>query len=121
MTIASAAPAPAARVVVTATRAATTASPPLSPSVEPGLKPYQPIQRINAPSIPSAIEWPGMAFTEPSSSYLPRRAPTMIAPTSAAYPPTEWTTVEPAKSTMPLSPIGSSAKALTQPAPSQIQ
>ena len=56
MSIADAAPAPAASVVVTATRAARSAKPPLSARVEPALKPYQPIQRIITPRKPSGIE-----------------------------------------------------------------
>jgi hypothetical protein len=46
--------------------------------------------------------WPMMGRTVPPT-YLPRRGPTMIAPTSAAQPPTECTSVEPAKSWKPMS------------------
>src|SRR5210317_1611860 len=92
--IATIAPAAAARFVVTATR-------PISPSptvVEPGLKPNQPNHRINTPNAASVILWPGIALAFPSGPYLPKRGPRTIAPARASQPPTECTTVEPAKS-----------------------
>src|SRR3990172_1212779 len=45
----------AASVVVTATFAASAAPPPVSASVEPGLNPYHPNQRMNIPSEPIAM------------------------------------------------------------------
>ena len=114
-------PAPAASVVVVATRAASRARPPLRPSVEPALKPYQPTHRMKTPSTPSGSECPGIGATPPEAVNRPRRAPTTMAPTRAAQPPTEWTTVDPAKSTTPMPFIGSSVNALRKPLPSQIQ
>ena len=65
------------------------------------LKPYQPSQRMNTPSAPSGIEWPGIALTlttlpPVSRTYLPMRGPRKIAPISAAMPPTMWMAQEPA-------------------------
>ena len=76
----------------------------LSPSmlaVEQPLKPNQQNQRMNTPSAPITILCPGIAFELPSLSYLPIRAPSILAPTSAATPPTICTAVEPAKSWKP--------------------
>ena len=50
-----------------------------------------------------------VTFTLPSARNLPFRAPTMIAPASAAQPPVECTIVDPAKSWKPIS--------LSQPPP----
>ena len=66
-------------------------------SCDPPLKPNQPSQRINVPKVANARFEPGIGFTLPSL-YLPKRGPRMIAPVKAAQPPTECTTVEPAKS-----------------------
>ena len=65
------------------------------------LKPYQPSQRMKTPSAPRGMEWPGMALTLTtlpflSRTYLPMRGPRMIAPISAAMPPTMWMAQEPA-------------------------
>ena len=65
------------------------------------LKPYQPSQRMNTPSAPRGIEWPGMARTfvtlpVSSVSYFPMRGPRITAPISAATPPTMWIAQEPA-------------------------
>jgi hypothetical protein len=54
------------------------------------------------PSVASARFEPGIGLTLPSLVYLPIRGPRMIAPASAAQPPTECTTVEPAKSRKPM-------------------
>ncbi len=104
VTMAASAPAAAARVVVTATLAK---SAPTAASVEPALKPYQPNHRMNTPSAPRVSEWPGMARGLPLSSYLPIRGPMIETATSAATPPTRWTTPEPAKSRNPVVPKGS--------------
>src|SRR6056297_290624 len=72
-------------------------------SCEPPLKPNHPSHRMNVPSVASARFEPGMGLTLPSLPYLPRRGPRTIAPASAAQPPTECTTVEPAKSEKPAS------------------
>src|SRR5688572_10174590 len=69
--------------------------------VLPGLKPNQPSHRMKHPVNSDVMLWPGIGFTRPSFAYLPRRGPRMATPVSAAQPPTEWTTVEPAKSHMP--------------------
>ena len=71
-------------------------------SCEPPLKPNQPSHRMNVPSVASARFEPGNGFTLPSL-YLPRRGPSTMAPARAAQPPTECTTVEPAKSEKPAS------------------
>jgi hypothetical protein len=83
----------------------TSAASPTEPmaSCEPPLKPNQPSHRMNVPSVASARLEPGIGVTRPSAPYLPLRAPRMIAPVSAAQPPTECTTVEPAKSRKPIS------------------
>ena len=70
------------------------------------LKPYQPSQRMNTPSAPSAMLWPGKALTFvtfPSLSLLnlPMRGPKIFAPISAEMPPTMWIAQEPAKSWKP--------------------
>ena len=99
MSIAPRTPAAAARVVVRAMSAIWV----LAAIVEPGLKPYQPIQRIRTPSTASGMLWPGMVTGRPSSSYLPRRGPSRRVPARAAMAPERWTTVEPAKSCIPSS------------------
>ena len=53
-----------------------------------------------------------MGLGTPSGLYLPMRGPSSRMPANAAQPPTECTTVEPAKSNMP--------SAASQPPP-QIQ
>jgi len=57
------------------------------------LKPYQPNQRMNTPSAPRVKECPGIALATflpvfLSSTYLPIRGPTIIAPINAVIPPT---------------------------------
>ena len=95
-------PAAAARLVLTNTMAMAAASSALpSASCEPPLNPNQPSHRMKVPRVASGRLAPGMGLTRPSGPYLPFRAPRMIAPVSAAQPPTEWTTVEPAKSEKP--------------------
>ena len=71
-------------------------------SCEPPLKPNQPIHSINVPKVASARFEPGIGVTLPSLAYLPIRGPKIMAPISAAHPPTECTTVEPAKSRKPI-------------------
>ena len=65
-------PAAAARFVTTTTSAK---RPPIAPSVEPGLKPNQPNQRMKTPSPTSGMLWPGITFGFPSGPYLPWRGP----------------------------------------------
>src|SRR6056297_1397060 len=72
-------------------------------SCEPPLKPNQPSHRMNVPSVARARLEPGIGLTLPSLPYLPRRGPSTMAPARAAHPPTECTTVEPAKSEKPIS------------------
>ena len=71
--------------------------------VDPGLNPNHPSQRTNNPITANDILCPGIAFTFPSLPYFPIRGPRINAPASAAQPPTEWTTVSPAKSINPRS------------------
>ena len=76
----------------------------LSPSiftVEQPLKPNQQNHKMNTPSAPITILCPGIALEFPSLSYFPMRAPSILAPTKAATPPTICTAVEPAKSWNP--------------------
>ena len=104
-------PAAADRLVVTAMAAIDRSVP---ATVLPALNPNQPNQSRNTPSAASGRLWPWMALTitlplpplapEPLPwlrTYLPSRAPSTMAPASPAQPPTECTTVEPAKSIMP--------------------
>ena len=88
------APAAAARFVFTAIRAMSG----MPAVVLPGLNPNH---RMKTPRAAIGMLWPGMAVTFPSFVYRPLRGPSMIAPQRAAHPPTEWTTVEPAKSMNP--------------------
>src|SRR5690554_5115208 len=74
-----------------------------SASCEAPLKPNQPSQRIKVPSVARAMLEPGMGCTSPLGPYFSERAPSRIAPARAAQPPTEWTSVEPAKSEKPMS------------------
>ena len=83
--------------------------------VEPALKPNHPSQRMKTPSAASGRLWPGMARGVPSAAYLPARGPRTSAPAKAAQPPTECTTVEPAKSMKPIA--SSQPPPLKEPAP----
>src|SRR6056297_692067 len=98
------APAAAAMLVLAKMRDTSETSPtvPIA-SCEPPLKPNQPSHRMNVPNVASARLEPGIGWTLPSLSYLPRRGPSTMAPARAAQPPTECTTVEPAKSEKPAS------------------
>jgi hypothetical protein len=106
------APAQAANVVLTATKAAT--SPRFSDameSVEPGLNPYQPNQRQKVPSICSDVEWAvnsaGSSSRSPFSSWKrPILGPRMMAATRAVTPPVIWTGPDPAKSMTPIPKSG---------------
>ena len=65
------------------------------------LKPYHPSHRMNTPSAPRGMEWPGMALTLVtfpvlSVTYLPIRGPSTAAPMRAAMPPTMWMAQDPA-------------------------
>ena len=114
------APAAAARLVVTIIRAIDRSIPDV---VLPALKPNQPNHNRNTPSAANGILWPGMFFTsflyatrDPVPeflifvlTYLPIRGPRTNAPASPAHPPTECTTVDPAKSIKP--------RSLSQPPP----
>jgi hypothetical protein len=70
-------------------------------SVDPGLKPNQPNQRMTTPSCASGMLCPGMALGRPSRLYLPIRGPRRSRPAKPAVAPVRWTTVEPAKSWEP--------------------
>ena len=76
------------------------------PSVEPGLNPNQPTNRIRAPRPTSGIECPGMARGLPSGPYLPLRGPSSSSAASAPVAPMRCTAVEPAKSCMPVGSSG---------------
>ena len=82
---------PAAAALVFEKMRDTSATSPILPiaSCEPPLNPNQPSQRINTPSVASAKFDPGIGITLPSLAYFPIRGPRMIAPVSAAQPPTE--------------------------------
>mmetsp|Transcript_30944 Transcript_30944/g.100779 ORF Transcript_30944/g.100779 Transcript_30944/m.100779 type:complete len:223 (+) Transcript_30944:427-1095(+) len=100
-------PEPAASVVVTATFCAM----PMHPrrqSVETGLKPYQPNQRIMVPSAWSTVLCPGMSSATPSAVKRPVRGWRKMAPMSAAPPPVMCTMPEPAKSMSPCAPSAGS-------------
>src|SRR3990170_5574658 len=70
--------------------------------VEPGLNPNQPNHNTNTPMVAEVRLWPGIGLTWPALLYLPIRGPSIHAPVSAAQPPIECTTVDPAKSSMPI-------------------
>ena len=107
-------------MVMTATRAVTSAEAPSAmASCEPGLKPYQPTQRMKVPSTTSAALCPGMGTALPSGPKRPVRGPTMMAPISPATPPVMCTTPEPAKSITAC--LFSSPQADNQPLPSHTQ
>jgi hypothetical protein len=53
--------------------------------------------------VASGMLWPGIGITLPSLAYLPMRGPSSNTATSAPQPPTECTSVEPAKSWKPMS------------------
>ena len=104
VTIAASTPPQAARLVltnITAIQVTSAAEPNLS--CEPPLKPNQPSQRMNTPSVTSGILEAGVARTVPSSRNFPSLGPTKITPARAAQPPVECTMVEPAKSENPYS------------------
>ena len=70
----------------------------IAESVLPGLKPYQPNQRMKPPTV-ATVRSCGSIGAPPSRLNLrPSRGPSTIAPASATKPPMLWTTVEPAKS-----------------------
>ena len=76
---------PAAPMSVTTATSPRRAS--LMPSVEPGLNPNQPMNRIRTPMPTSGIEWPGIARGLPSVPYLPLRAPSRSSAASAPLAP----------------------------------
>ena len=96
-------PAAPAKLVLTSTWliASTSAALPRA-SCDPPLKPNQPNQRINTPSVTTGTLDGGVLVTLPSSRNLLCRGPTMSAPASAAAPPVLCTIVEPAKSWKPI-------------------
>ncbi len=96
--IANSTPALAASWVVITTSVKRVSS---APSVEPGLKPNQPSQRMKIDRPNSGMLWPGIARGLPSGPYLPRRGPRCSSTASAPVAPIRWTAVEPAKSCMP--------------------
>ena len=70
------------------------------------MNPNQPNHKINTPTATNGIEEAAkglIAFASPLLSNRPVREPNYIIPASAAAPPVEWTSVEPAKSEKPSS------------------
>src|SRR5580692_8067223 len=98
ISMAAAEPAQAARFVLTAT---TEIRRSVAPSVEPGLKPIHPNNRMNVPVTTYTTLWAGKTRIFPPGPNFPRRGPSMIASAMAQNPPTACTTVDPAKSTYP--------------------
>ena len=80
-------PAAAARFVFSATYAKKPTPPKSTLSVEPGLNPNQPNQRMITPSVVKAMLWPGIAFGLPSDENFPMRGPRRSAPASPASAP----------------------------------
>ena len=80
-------PAAAARLVLSATYEKKPTPPKSTLSVEPGLKPNHPNQRMRTPSVVYAMLWPGIAFGLPSAPNLPMRGPSSSAPASPASAP----------------------------------
>ena len=78
----------AARFVVTKIFPALTMASPSMLTVDAPLKPNQQNQRMNTPSAPTVRLWPGIALDLPDLEYFPIRGPRMMAPISAATPPT---------------------------------
>ena len=78
------APAAAARLVVMTTSAKWRL---VAFSVEPGLKPNQPNQRMRTPSWAIGMLWPGIAFGFRFRSYLPIRGPSRSSPAKPAVAP----------------------------------
>ena len=86
VTIAPNTPAAAARFVLSATYAKKPTPPKSTESVEPGLNPNQPNQRIKTPSVVNAMLCPGIGWGFPST-YLPIRGPRSRAPARPARAP----------------------------------
>ena len=79
-------PADAARFVFRATYAKNPTPPKSTLSVEPGLNPNQPNQRMITPSVVYAMLWPGIGWGFPST-YFPMRGPRSRAPARPASAP----------------------------------
>src|SRR4030042_3401061 len=69
--------------------------------VLPPLNPNHPNHNMKTPRVAKPILCPGIAFDLPSGLYFPILGQSIITAVSAVQPPTEWTTVEPAKSMNP--------------------
>src|SRR5262249_24006771 len=80
-------PAAAARFVLSATYEKNPTPPKSTLSVEPGLNPNQPNQRMITPSGGNAMLCPGIALDLPSLAYLPIRGPSSNAPARPASAP----------------------------------
>src|SRR6478609_7500829 len=89
-------PVHAANVVFVATRATPALS--MIESVEAGLKPYQPNQRMRPPMTAMVRSCGGIGPPPSRLNLRPSLGPSMMAPAIATHPPIECTTVEPAKS-----------------------
>src|SRR5262249_19138259 len=80
-------------------------------SVLPGLKPYQPNQRIKPPTA-AIVKSCGNIGPPPSRlNFRPNRGPSTMAPARAMVPPIVCTTVEPAKSWKPVPKSGKKRQA----------
>ena len=99
MAIAPTTPAAAARLVTTTTSAK---RPPTAPRVEPGLNPNHPNHRMNTARPTSGMLWPGITLGLPSLPYLPWRGPSSSSAAKAPVAPMRCTTVDPAKSCIPM-------------------
>src|SRR5260221_777365 len=106
-------PAHAAIVVLAATRPIPSQS--IAESVEPGLNPYQPNQRMTPPMAPQVRSCAGIGPPPSRLNVRPRRGPRAIAPARAIMPPTVCTTVEPAKSRKKVPPVPNALKSAPLP------
>src|SRR3954468_5090038 len=106
-----------ASIVLTATVAMRRLPGPEAPVVEPGLKPNQPKARMKQPVSTITMSCPMIAFGLPLRVYLPSLGPTISATTSAVNPPEEWTTPDPAKSTIPCPSPKLEPRVASQPPP----
>ena len=77
----------------------------MADSVDPGLNPYQPNQRMTPPMAPQVRSWGGSGPPPSRLKTRPMRGPRAMAPPRAMKPPTVWTTVEPAKSRNTVPPV----------------
>ena len=87
------------------------------PKVEPPLNPNQPNHSRNTPSVTSGRSWPWMVALP--CSKRPMRGPMMMMAARLTQPPTECTTVVPAKSMKPMAASQPDAVPLSAPPQTQ--